>query len=142
MRLGQAPKDNLNELLRISNTLVQTHNQPPLYIDSQPAQTNARREYKAQPEGRSNSTLGFSFQASPDHSATANYVDASSSFHVSIAWRLAAPSESLTEQLHHASKDLQDIEIGIQTIKVKMGNGLTSIPLASRIDTSNRIIEK
>ena len=139
MRLDKAPQDGLNQLLRISNGVIQSFGQPPLYADSQPPpQANNTREHKIRQKG----PLKTASQTSPAQMAAVNHVDVSSSFHISIGWTLTAPSKSLVEKLDSASHDFKTVKIGINTVKAKVGNGITSMFLASKIDTSNRIIEK
>ena len=75
-------------------------------------------------------------------SGSINYTDVSSSFHISIVWTLDAPTQDLRERLNSTDMDFQGITIDINTIKVKIGNGITAIPLAKKIETTNRIIEK
>ena len=143
MRLDKAPQDGLNQLLRISNGVVQSFGQPPLYADSQPPpQANNTRGHKIRQKGPLKTASGSSSQASPAQMAALNHVDVSSSFHISIGWTLTAPSKSLVEKLDSASHDFKTVKIDINTVKAKIGNGITSMFLASKIDTSNRIIEK
>ena len=143
MRLDRAPQDALNKLLRMSNTVVQRFGQPTLYTDSQPP----RATHPIYPQGHKNQrkrpteTGTASSQDCLSHVELANYVDASASFHVSIGWSLTTPSESLSEKFDHASHDFQAMRISVNSVKVKIGNSITSIPLASKIDTSHTIIE-
>ena len=142
MRLDRAPQDGLNELLRMSNTVVQKFGQPTLYTDSQ----SSRAAHPIYPQGhkkpqRGSKKPGSASSKDPlSHMELANYVDASASFHFSIGWTLTAPSGSLSKKLDHASHDFQAMRISVTSVKVKIGNSITSIPLASKIDTSHTII--
>lgn len=143
MRLHRAPQDGLNELLRTSNTVVQKFGQPTLYTDSQ----SSRAAHPMDPQGHKKPQKGSKKPGSASsknylsHMELAKYLDASASFHVSIGWTLTTPSESLSEKLDHASQDFQAMKININSVKVKIGNSITSIPLASKVDTSHTIIE-
>ena len=144
MRLDRAPQDGLNELLRMSNTVSQKFGQPTLYTDS----LSSRAAHPMDPQGHKKPQRGpkkpssASPKAPLSHMELANYVDASASFHVSIGWTLNTPPESLSKKLNHASHDFQAMRISINSIKVKIGNSITSIPLASKVDASHTIIEK
>ena len=143
MRLDRAPRDGLNELLRMSNTVVQRFGQPTLYTDSQPPHATRPMYPQAHKKPRKGPTKpGSASKDSLPHTELANYVDASTSFHVSIGWTLTTPSDSLSKKLKHASHDFRAIKISVDSVKVKIGNSITSIPLASKIDTSLTIIEK
>ena len=144
MRLDRAPRDGLNELLRMSNTIAQRFGQPTLYTDTQPS----RATHPMYPQGHEKprkDSIKPDAAASTDslsHMEPANYVEASASFHISIGWTLTTPSDSLSEKLKHASHDFQRMKISVDAVKVRIGNSITSIPLASKIDTSHTIIEK
>ena len=127
----------------MSNTVVQRFGQPTLYTDSQ----SSRATHPLYPQGYKKPQKGStkpgsaSSKDSPSHMELANYVDASPSFHVSIGWTLTKPSESLSKKLNHASRDFQAMRISVNSIKVKIGNSITSIALASKIATFHTIIE-
>ena len=141
MRLDRAPQDGLNELLRMSNTIVQRFGQPTLYTDSQPSRATHPMYPQAHKKPRKDSAKPDA-ASSTDSLSHMELVDASASFHVSIGWTLTTPSDSLSKKLKHASHDFQGMKISIDSVKVKIGNSITSIPLASTIDTSHTIIEK
>ena len=143
MRLHRAPQEGLNELLRISNTVVQKFGQPTLYNDSQSscaAHSIYSQDHK-KPRRGSKKPSSASSMDSLSRMELANHVDASASFHVSIGWTLTTPSESLLKKLDHASHDFRAMRISVNSVKIKIGNSITSIPLASKIDTSHTIIE-
>ncbi|KAL2041543.1 hypothetical protein N7G274_005925 [Stereocaulon virgatum] len=143
MRLEKAPRDSLNQLLRISNETVQVFGQPPLYADSQiRPQVHDTRQQKKRSIGRSQTTSVSASQEYPAHVAALNHMDASDSFHISVGWVLTAPSEALVEKLNQTRHDLQLVKIDVHTVKLKIGNGITAVSLASKIDSSNKIIEK
>ena len=144
MRLDRAPQDGLNELLRMSNTVAQRFGQPTLYTDSQPSRATHPMYPQVHENPRKDSTRpgSASSKESLSHTELGNYVDASTSFHVSIGWTLTTPSDSSSKKLKHASHDFQAMKISVDSVKVKIGNSITSIPLASKIDTSHTIIER
>ena len=144
MHLDRAPKDGLNELLRMSNTVVQRFGQPTLYTDSQSSRATHPMYTQVHKNHRKDSTKSGSASSkdSLPHTELANYVDASTSFHVSIGWTLTPPSDSSSKNFKHASHDFQAMKISVDSVKVKIGNSITSIPLVSKIDTSHTIIER
>jgi len=132
MQLDRAPQDALNELLRVSNQVVKSFGQLPLYAEQQPSfglRSPKRRK------GQNSS--GSSTQMASSNGRT----DVSSSFHISIGWTLTLPSQDLVDALDRAT-ELKEIKISFRTVKAKIGNSITSIPLASKVDASNSIIEK
>ncbi|KAL8741267.1 MAG: hypothetical protein Q9184_008406, partial [Pyrenodesmia sp. 2 TL-2023] len=67
--------------------------------------------------------------------------DASAHFHVSIGWTLEKPLQGRSEEatvdvLGQASLDL---ELRVQTMKVKVGNGIVVIPLLTKAVEANGI---
>lgn len=144
MRLDRAPHDGLNKLLRMSNTVVQRFGQPMLYTDSQSSRATHPKYPQVHKNPRKDSTKSGSASSKDSmfYTELANYVDASTSFHVSIGWTLTRPSNSSSKKLKYASHDFQAMKISVDSVKVKIGNSITSIPLASKIDTSHTIIER
>ena len=136
------PNDNqLNKLLQISNQTAGSFGQPLLYAPSpspmdsvQPRTKNARKHQS----NRGGKTV---FSSGLSTSALAK-VDASSAFHISIAWTLERPSRTLLDHFDSCKDDFQATKIQVNTVKVKMGNIITSLPLAPKIIGSNGIIEK
>ncbi|KAK4691894.1 U6 snRNA phosphodiesterase, partial [Lecanoromycetidae sp. Uapishka_2] len=59
-----------------------------------------------------------------------------------IAWALSAPAQGSEDNLSKASHDFffQALKIEINAVKIKIGNSISSVPLESKLDTSNRII--
>lgn len=126
MQLDRAPQDGLNQLLNISDRVAKSFGQLPLYAESQPSfglESAKRRK-------------------GPIDSASSNSnTDMSSSFHISIGWTRTQPSPDLVDALNQAT-GFKEIKVDIRTVKAKVGNSITSIPLASKVDASNTIIEK
>ena len=67
--------------------------------------------------------------------------DIVTAFHVSIGWALKAPEEGASEKLKNLGADSKGFEIRVDNVKVKMGNGISVIPLTENRDSSNGIIE-
>ena len=59
--------------------------------------------------------------------------DATDALHISLAWTLQNPSKDLLELTDTVAKDhlrlLKEIEVGVNEIKCKVGNIVTSMPL-------------
>ncbi len=126
MKLSRPAQNELNALLRISNQIAQSFGQLPLYAEPQPIMGSP-----------------ISKRSKPPSPSTQNPAseDMSSNFHISIAWTLHPPSQSMLEQIQHLNHDFPALQIPIQTIKAKIGNTVSSIPLASKTDSSNKILE-
>ena len=146
LRLSRAPRDSLEQLLRISNRRVVDFKQPVLYTSSR-SPSDIHRNYHdkvvgqetwAQNAGVTSSQSTQSFKCPSGNS------NVTSDFHVSLAWTLSAPTKELSEKLGNLKRFVYGMKIGVNTVKIKVGNNITSIPLNSTseiIDTSNSIIE-
>lgn len=142
LKLERAPQDGLNKLLHLSNQTVMKFGQPPLYTDLRQYSAGGQNQKRqAGNQGRSKETSAAA-SSSVIPSESSNEFDLSSSFHVSIGWTLGAPTQPLREKLDATGVDFQSLRVDVTTVKVKIGNGITAISLATKIDPSNRIIEK
>lgn len=81
----------------------------------------------------------------------ADYTSMLQACHISIAWSLTAPSQILVDQLKAldaaaaaaAGDSSTAFEISVSEVKVKMGNGISVIPLAgNKRDGGNGIVER
>lgn len=143
LKLEKPPNNGLNKLLHLSNQTVTVFGQPPLYTDAlQSTADGQSRKRQAGSGGRSKKTAGAAASSSMNRSGPSSDMDMSSSFHVSIGWTLAAPTQGLRERLNSTSMNFQAIKVDINTVKAKIGNAITAISLATKIDTANKIIEK
>lgn len=112
----QRPSDDgLNRLLKLSNDTLARFGQPPLYetpsTQGKPTGVSLR--------GKSSSLSGENF---------------SGCFHISLAWSLSEPS--LKERERVAGVDLRalhGIQVGFDSVKAKIGNIVSSIPLGKRL---------
>ncbi|KAJ5922842.1 hypothetical protein N7516_010545 [Penicillium verrucosum] len=104
-------RDGLNRLLKLSNNTLARFGQPPLYATA--------------------STKGKASSVSVrDKNSSLSDEDFSGCFHISLAWRLSEPS--LKERERVAGVDLRalrGIEVGFDSVKAKIGNIVSSIPL-------------
>lgn len=67
--------------------------------------------------------------------------DASSHFHVSIAWSLARPLEESITWLGSRSDEDFNFCFTVSSVKVKIGNAVTALALSSKLETSNGIVD-
>ena len=142
LKLEKAPQNGLNKLLHLLNQTVTDYGQPPLYTDSLQTPVDGQsRKRQAGNVGRRKETRRAASSFSISGMRTHIDMDMSSSFHISIGWTLGAPPQGLRERLDSTGIDLQAIKLDVNTVKVKIGNGITAISLANKIDNSNRIIE-
>ncbi|BCR90717.1 HVSL domain-containing protein [Aspergillus chevalieri] len=102
--------DGLNCLLKLSNRLLASFDQPPLYEKA--IQTNSGGGRRQQ-------------NGADDHSHC---------FHISIAWALTEPSTVDREQVASIDlKGLKGLRVRFDCVKAKIGNNISSIPLPSGI---------
>ena len=139
LKLEKAPQDGLNKLLHLSNRTVVGFGQPSLYTNSS-VDVHIRKSH-AVIVSRPKKATGGPSSLSVSRSGTLNDADMSSSFHISIGWTLAAPTQDMRQMLDTTGTSFQAIKVAVNTVKVKIGNGITAISLASKIDDNNKIIE-
>ena len=144
VRLEQPTNDCLNRLLRVSNLVLSSFGQPPLYAVSTPEvrayPSGSRREggYHGNRTVRNKDRLGGHDANVILKGASAGF---SSQFHISIGWTLEKPSD---EELGRArSADISDLSnqtIRFDAVKLKIGNAITVIPLAKSVDVGKGLI--
>lgn len=143
LKLERAPQNGLNKLLHVSNRTVAYFGQAPLYTNLlQDSHDGQSRKRQAANRGRSKETTRITAPSSVNHSGLSNDIDMSSNFHVSIGWTLGDPTQGLNERLDTTGIDFQNLKVDVNTVKVKIGNGITAVSLATKIDSSNKILEK
>jgi hypothetical protein len=130
LRLQSQGQGGLNGLLHVTNEIVEANGQPRLYSSSnKPTAGNTKPKGGPQLIER-NAT-------SEPRIDWGLMQDASSSFHISIAWTLEAPTPELVEATEKLMaglfKDVGDISFRVGEIKVKVGNVVTSVPLEKKI---------
>lgn len=109
-------RDGLNRLLKLSNDTLARFGQPPLYATAS-----------------TKKPTGVSIR---DKSSSLRDEDFSGCFHISLAWRLSEPS--LKERERVAGVDLRalrEIGVGFDSVKAKIGNIVSSIPLGKSSST-------
>lgn len=143
LKLERAPQDGLNTLLHLSNQTVISFGQPPLYTHLLQYSVNGQfRKRQAANGGRSREIRGVAASSSTNYSRPVSDIDMSLNFHISIGWTLGAPTQDLRERLNTTGIDFQALKVDISTVKVKIGNSVTAVSLATKIESSNKIIEK
>lgn len=143
LKLERASQNGLNKLLHLSNQTVANFGQPPLYTDLLQYSADGRsRKRQTANRGRSKETTKAAISSSMSHSEPSTDIDMSSSFHISIGWTLGVPSQDLRERLNTRGIDFLTLKVDVSTVKVKIGNSITAISLATKIDSSNKMIEK
>lgn len=140
LKLERPPQNGLNKLLHLSNQTVTDFGQPPLYTDSLQSSTDGQsRKRQAGNGSRSKGITGAAASSSMTRSGPSTDIDMSSNFHISIGWTLGAPTHGLRERVNATGIEFQAIKVDINTVKAKIGNGITAISLATKIDTSRRM---
>ncbi|RKF62823.1 U6 snRNA phosphodiesterase [Erysiphe neolycopersici] len=124
--------NELQKLLRISNTTIQRHGLLPLYEN-----LNSFRDLTSCLENSSRA------QGSSSDCRVENQMPISDSrlsfntFHVSIAWSLEPPSQSHMEWMETTNdeifENISKIHTVFENVKVKIGNAVISIPLLGNV---------
>ena len=123
--------DELNRLLQISNETVKAFKQPPLYTERISSGIN-------EVSGKLDQSAHTSFQKGLPSEKDP---DMSSRFHFSIGWTLKTPYQG--ENLQPDSvveKEARSLGVFVETVKIKIGNGITAVPLTSMAGASGGII--
>jgi hypothetical protein len=113
----------LNKLLTACNDAVQQYGQPPLYAQQKAVSLGPHRDIDVK---RARST--------PMPESSTKTTDVSDAFHISIAWTVAHPSPLLQEAVSSYAtspsfRTLQHHTVNVQSVKAKIGNVVTSLPL-------------
>ena len=135
LRLEETDNNRLNELLHISNEVVQQYGQMPLYAPA--AQTTSAGK-SARATIPSKITLHARRASGSNKFKTdwSKVQDVSGAFHISIAWTLHPPTEQLleiTKAVADQSSDVYQIQVRVEEVKAKGGNVVTNIPLPQNI---------
>jgi len=127
LQLDRPPSNGLNALLHICNQAALAFDQPQLY---RPANADLQHTKIAK--------AGFASQAGNRTSlkmkdpTASDIADSSNSFHVSIAWTLKEPQHKVSPQILPTWRSVQNIEVPVKCVKIKIGNTITSIPLETK----------
>lgn len=139
MRIKKPPNNELNRLLQSANDAVAAFGQPSLYaqLESQPSVPTQGFTTKAR-----HSKPKFLLKKSPTVGPNP-IIDQSSNFHISIGWSLGCPSAEIssgTPTLHQLdTQSLPEFQFEVNSIKLKIGNSVTSISLVSKMENSSGI---
>lgn len=141
LQAAKSEGNGLTELLVASNTVAKRFGQPSLYtLQNQPS--------KPMMTGGNlvTGSLNGATRGAPRNSGVnkpglplAPGEDMSDHFHVSIGWTLQRPHETSPSPTI-GDYDSEKLELEVNGIKVKVGNGIVVMPLKSKIDR-NVIIE-
>lgn len=134
LRVRKPSNDGLNRLLRICNYSVAKFNQPVLYettSSSSSSQSGSGPRRKSKPVGKPQQT-----QAGKAGSGSGPAIeeDFSHCFHISIAWCLEEPSAE--DKRRVAGIDitkLGDLRVSFDSLKVKIGNVVSSLKLPTKV---------
>lgn len=145
LRAQKPSGDELNRLLTASNQVAQRYGQPPLYVQQQqslvPPNTVGLKT-RQQGLSRGNRARIPVAQSRVSPRPSTRIEDASEHFHISIGWSLEKPFEdSSTEAAVEFGEDeMEKLGVAIQAVKVKVGNGIVSIPLGAKTVESKGMI--
>uniref|UniRef100_A0A093VED3 U6 snRNA phosphodiesterase n=1 Tax=Talaromyces marneffei PM1 TaxID=1077442 RepID=A0A093VED3_TALMA len=104
IRLEKPKDDNLNRLLRISNRILDSYGQPPLYATEIGATNRLLKHDKTKPP-------------------VAEVDDYTNCFHISLAWSLTEPSLEEQQRVSSIALDeMASLEINFSSVKAKIGN--------------------
>ena len=133
LALARPPCNGLNRLLAACNEVAAKFGQPTLYNAGSPTKPNLLRSEgsgKGQPSSqdcKKNADPLFDSQQDEGAEALKDVLDC---FHVSIAWSLATPGGDRPDTLNLNDK-LGTLEVPISTVKIKIGNQVSSISLGN-----------
>ena len=137
MQVQKPPGDELNRLLTISNETAKAFKQPLLYIDATPSAMDLDLHKSCQltlPGKEAWNKTSFTALHFQERLPSDKEPDMSSSFHISIGWTLEAPSQDVIEE------KTMCIQVFVDTVRVKIGNSITAMPLSSQVKASSGII--
>lgn len=145
VRVKKPPGDQLNKLLQASNLAAQTLNQPRLYVTQDspaaPVAKNMRRSSANKQRGSKAKSVTFEEQVVEKSGSQSHEEDMSDRFHISIGWTLQNPEGKSGEVVGDVGTNSSiELEIPIETVKVKIGNGIVVLPLASITAETNGMV--
>lgn len=143
-RLEKPTDDGLNRMLRISNHVLGSFGQPPLYAEREPEvrpsvrDDGSRRGLHGNQDTRSEGRF---------HKQPSNLVskkddpDLSSHFHISTGWSLEKPPAEVLELTRTADLSvLLSIKVRFEAVKLKIGNAVTVVPLPREVGVGKGLI--
>jgi len=147
MNLTRPDSDGLNRLLHLSNAIVSAFGQLPLYTLRRNISSKRHclesRERKEEESGDPHHAV--------DHELTSDLadqpVDCSPFFHISLAWSLSEPSDRNIgcsrppEVINAIKQNMASLSIRFDSVKVKIGNAVSVIPLHVKAEEEKGIFE-
>lgn len=109
LRVKRPQNDDLNRLLAISNGSLALFDQPPLYGNSTHVTSKGSEDY-------------------------------SNCFHISLAWTLSEPSTGTRERIARINlRMLREFSVHFNSVKAKIGNNVSNIPLSAGMQEERTI---
>lgn len=143
VHVKKPPGDELNKLLRVSNGVARRHDQPSLYVPQDPLRAPGAVHRKHNRCGKRRRSVAGPLRPEADDLGSVPTLDEdmSAHFHVSIGWTLEEPVGSSNEVLASLSSQIATkLELAIESVKAKIGNGVVVVSLASRLAETNGIV--
>lgn len=140
--MEKPPGDELNRLLAASNRVARGFGQPSLYARQESVTApSAIARKRGQSRFSSGKRARLPDAKSRVSSQSAIIDDASEHYHVSIGWTLEKPYEgsSYEAEIKIGEQAMSKLSMVVQMVKVKVGNGIVSIPLWAKTVESNGI---
>lgn len=130
LRLARPGGDQLNRLLQACNLVAAASGLPLLYAPPpSPPPPSPARVGVVRRGSRASGAGGLRGRGSGGGVLVIQ--DFSDSFHVSIGWCLERPSDEMLESVETVGEgDVRALSVHVQAIKAKVGNVVTSFPLA------------
>ncbi|KAL8803390.1 MAG: hypothetical protein Q9182_003188 [Xanthomendoza sp. 2 TL-2023] len=127
--------DELNKLLKLSNRVAHHYGQPSLYTSPEESNHQVTMHTEHHPAWkRSRPKAVCSRHGKNVANETSNiYKDMSAHFHISIAWTVEEPPVDLLRTID-TKVDIEEaskLQVMVETVKTKVGNGVIVVPLAS-----------
>lgn len=144
LRLEQPANNGLNRMLEVSNNVLSSFGQLPLYAVSQSQTRPSISENRSKSGSHSNRTVRNKHRTGrgrTDMVPQSARTDFSSHFHISVGWSIDKPSpEELKRATSADVSDLTNERIKFDTVKVKIGNAITAIPLFKGVEVGKGLI--
>lgn len=143
LRLTTKSLGGLNKLLEASNRTVATFGLPLLYSQKlSSSQTHKNRSFSSKKAKRKRGSTASPVDKSLSTTSPPDLDDSSSGFHISIGWALDRPAAK--QQDNQLDSELRQagniIAINVTSVKVKIGNSISTIPLSANRAMSNGIM--